>query len=65
MVVKSKNNGHTKEYAIVGAVEANPLEGKISDESPIGQSILGKQVGEHFQVPTPKGKTDYEIIAIK
>lgn len=65
VVVKAKGGSHTKEYAIVGAVEANPLEGKISDESPIGQSILNKRVGDHFVVKTPKGETDYEIVAIK
>ena len=43
------------EYTLVGAVEANPLEGKISNESPIGVAIFGKKVGE--EVKLPNGKT--------
>lgn len=38
-------------YAIVGPVEANPLEGKISDKSPIGQALMGKKVGDTYELP--------------
>lgn len=38
-------------YSIVGPVEANPLEGKISDKSPIGQALLGKKVGDTYELP--------------
>lgn len=45
------------EYLIVGAVEANPLEGKISDVSPIGKAMFGKTVGDEFTLPNGnKGK---------
>ena len=47
--------GKTNTYTLVGAVEANPLEGKISNESPIGKAIFGKKVGE--EVSLPNGKT--------
>lgn len=48
-------------YSVVGPVEANPLEGRISDKSPIGQALLGRKVGEEYTLPNGnKGK----IIAI-
>lgn len=44
-------------YTIVGPVEANPLEGRISDKSPIGQALLGKKVGDTYELPNGnKGK---------
>jgi transcription elongation factor GreA len=51
-------------YKIVGPVEADPLEGRISNESPIGSAIFGKKVGEKVIVVTSKGKVEYEIISI-
>lgn len=51
-------------YTIVGPVEANPLEGKISNESPIGSAIFGKKVGDKATIETSKGIVDYEIISI-
>lgn len=51
-------------YTIVGPVEANPMEGRISDESPIGLALFGKQVGESATISTPKGKVTYEIASI-
>lgn len=42
-------NGRTVEYTLVGPTEANPLEGKISNESPIGKALLGKKAGETFE----------------
>jgi len=51
-------------YTIVGPVEADPLEGKISNESPIGEALFGKKVGEIAQITTPKGKVSYEIVKI-
>jgi len=51
-------------YTIVGPVEADPLEGRISNESPIGSAIFGKKVGEKVIVVTSKGKVEYEIISI-
>lgn len=60
------NNGKkTVEYTIVGSVEADPLEGKISDESPIGQALLGKKVGDDVVIKTPGGEVAYGVEAIK
>lgn len=52
-------------YQIVGPVEADPLEGKISNESPIGKALLGKKVGEAVEITTPKGAVHYKVIDIK
>ncbi len=51
----------TVSYQIVGPVEADPLEGKISNESPLGSALLGKKAGESVEIETPKGKTKYTI----
>lgn len=49
--------GKRHTYSIVGPVEANPLEGKISDKSPIGQALMGKVVGDTYELPNGnKGK---------
>jgi transcription elongation factor GreA len=63
-IVKLKNDGKAKEFQIVGTVEADPLEGKISDESPIGQALMGKQVGEAVEITTPHDVTAYKITDI-
>lgn len=52
-------------YVIVGSQEANILEGKISNESPIGKAIVGKNVGDTIQVTAPSGKREYTIIQVK
>lgn len=54
----------TKEFQVVGTVEADPLEGKISDESPIGQALMGKKVGEAVEIKTPAETSTYKIVAI-
>lgn len=62
--VKLKGAGKTKEFQIVGTVEADPLNGKISDESPIGQALLGKKVGDSADITTPVETITYKITAI-
>lgn len=57
--------GKTKEFQVVGTVEADPLNGKISDESPIGQALLGKKEGEEVEIKTPAETTVYKIVDIK
>ena len=54
------------EYKIVGSAESNPLEGKISNESPVGKAILGKKKGNKVQVQLPNGNVvEYKIQNIK
>ena len=48
-------------YAIVGSQEANPMECRISDDSPFGKALLGHTVGEIFEVEAPIGTLRYEI----
>jgi len=54
-----------KEYTIVSFNEANPSEGKISNESPIGMAFLSKKKGDEVTVTTPKGIVKYKIVAVK
>lgn len=61
--LKSEDN-KVKEFQIVGTVEADPLNGKISDESPIGQALLGKKVGEEVEIKTPAETATYKIADI-
>lgn len=53
------------EFTMVSPVEANPNRDKISDESPVGEALFGKKVGDTVSVNTPGGKTKYEIVAIR
>ena len=52
------------EFQIVGSTEANSLEGKISNESPVGKALLGKQVGDIVKVETPGGEFEYKVLSI-
>lgn len=62
VVVTSK--GKEASYQIVGSVEANPAENKISDESPFGQALLGKKIGEDAVIESPSGDIVYKIKTI-
>jgi transcription elongation factor GreA len=62
--VELKNGSKTVHYHVVGPVEANPLEGKISNESPIGLALMGKKVGDSASVVTPKGEITYKVVAV-
>jgi transcription elongation factor GreA len=63
-VVKLKSDSKDKEFQVVGTVEADPLNGKISDESPIGQALLGKSVGDSVELVTPAESITYKVIEI-
>ncbi len=62
--VELKNSDKTVTYTVVGPVEADPMEGKISDESPIGQALMGKKVGDEVTISTPKGEVVYTISSL-
>lgn len=62
--VTIKSGAKTFEYTIVGPVEADPLEGKVSNESPIGMALYGKKVDDQITITTPKGDTTYKIVSI-
>ncbi len=63
-LVKLKGGSKTKESQVVGTVEADPLSGKISDESPIGQALLGKEEGDTVEIKTPAETIAYKIVEI-
>ncbi len=62
--VKLKNDGKMKQFQVVGTVEADPSNGKISDESPIGKALLGKKIDELVEIKTPADTTTYKIVDI-
>ena len=64
-VTVSQARGKPSEYLIVGSTEADPIQGKISNESPIGRAILGKRVGEKVEVRTPSGLVGLTILKIE
>lgn len=53
-----------EEYKIVGSLEANPFENRISNESPIGKAVLNKKVGDVVSVESPNGSYDVKILSI-
>ena len=52
------------EFKIVGSTEANSLEGKISNESPVGQALIGKKVDDVVDVETQAGVMQYKVLSI-
>lgn len=58
-------DGEEETYTIVGSAEADPFNGKISNDSPIAKSLIGHKVGEEVKVQTPGGEMDVRIITIK
>lgn len=54
-----------EEYFIVGAAEANPREGKISHESPLGRALMGKKIGDSAEVKAPNGSFTVKIVELK
>lgn len=57
-------DGDEEEFHIVGALEANPTEKKISHESPLGSSLMGKKVGDKIEMEAPIGTVTYTILKI-
>ncbi len=53
------------EFSIVGSTEANSLEMKISNESPVGRALIGRKLGDNVEVESPEGVVSYKVIAIK
>ncbi len=58
-------DGDEEEYTIVGSAESDPTEGKISNDSPMAQSLLGKMVNDKVVVNTPAGDMEIEILEIR
>ena len=64
-LIRVQNGGEAREFMIVGASEADPANGKISNESPLGSAFLGRKKGEKVKVATPKGTVEYKVIEVK
>ena len=64
VVVKNLATGEETEYAITGSQEANPMENKLSDDSPFGRAVVGKAAGETFMVNAPMGSYEMQVISI-
>ncbi|SKA07606.1 Transcription elongation factor, GreA/GreB, C-term [Selenihalanaerobacter shriftii] len=52
-------------YKIVGTTEADPLNNKISNASPVGKALIGNKVGDEVEIEAPAGKISYKVLAIK
>jgi transcription elongation factor GreA len=59
------SNGKKEVFTVVGEWEADPMNKKISHESPLGKGLLGKKIGEKVQVDAPAGKINYSIVDVK
>ena len=64
-VLVENEQGARSEYTIVGSAEADPLHGRISNESPVGQALLGKRVGEQAQASAPQGTVKLTVVSIR
>lgn len=64
VVLKERGADEEVQYQIVGATEADPFNGRISNESAVGKALIGAMIGETVEVEIPDGKTYYEVIDI-
>ena len=64
MVVENTATGVQTTYTITGSQEANPMEYKLSDDSPFGRAAVGKSVGDTFLVNAPAGSYEMKVISV-
>ncbi len=64
VVVKDLDDDYEDKYEIVGSQEANPREGRISDDSPVGKGLIGHRAGDTVTIPVPAGEIRIEIISV-
>jgi len=64
VTVRNEKTGKESEYRIVGSTEADPRNGKISDECPVGKALMGKKVGETAVAETAAGEIEFTIVSI-
>jgi transcription elongation factor GreA len=65
VVVRETGSDYEEEYTIVGPPEADPSAGRISNESPMGKSLLGRKIGQTAVVESPGGEITFEIVRVK
>ena len=64
VVIREAGTDFEETYTIVGSMEADPTNGRVSNESPMGQALLGRKVGEETVVESPAGELTFEIVKI-
>jgi len=64
VTIKESGGGKPEVYQLVGAAEANPKDGRISNDSPLGRALLGRKVGEDIKVNAPSGTITFRVVAI-
>jgi transcription elongation factor GreA len=64
VTIKEAGGGKPESYQLVGAAEANPKDGRISNESPLGRALLGRKVGDDVKVNAPAGTISFRVVAI-
>ena len=64
VTIKESGGGKPEVYQLVGAAEANPKDGRISNESPLGRALLGRKVGDDIKVNAPSGTISFRVVAI-
>ena len=64
-VVVEDANGKQTTYRITGSQEANPMQGKLSDDSPFGRAVVGKSIGDTFIVNAPSGSHEMKVVDVK
>ena len=65
VTVENKATGLQTEYRITGSQEANPMEFKLSDDSPFGRAVVGKSAGDTFVVNAPNGSYEMKVISVR
>ena len=65
VVFQEIGDDEEEEYEIVGTAEADPFSGKISNESPIAQALIGRKVGDVVKIPLPMGEIEVKIVDVK
>ncbi len=65
VIVREVGTEFNETYTIVGSLEADPANGRISNESPIGKALLGKKVGNKIKVASPGGQIEFEVVKLE
>lgn len=64
VTIKEVGGGKPESYHLVGAAEANPKDGRISNESPLGKALLGSKTGDEVKVKAPSGTIPFKVVAV-
>jgi len=65
VTIKEVGGGKPESYQLVGAAEANPKDGRISNESPLGKALLGRKIGDEVKVNAPSGTIPFRVVAVE